>query len=529
MTDKPETWLWKEPAAPMQGQPVKSWRLRRHPARSSSKSTPAPCGTKGSAYVFGAVHQKAADDVRPQSRIEGHGRGRRGRAVPRRQVGRVETGIVPCGATSDAGSTARSPALARQRGRIRPGAAPGHRAGERTQRAWRTRAVRFSRRPRPSKSADETLTAGDLQIVSRVAAFHALRSPRRFRMSSRRPMRGPEAAFIDIIVRQDDPATAIFIVISGWVKLYRNNPAGEEAVVEMIASGASFCGSLGLHRQPLSRDGGSGDGCAGRLLPADHIVRCIQENPAIAVSMVASISEHMHYLVRQVEHLKGQTGLQRVAEFPGVADRDRARPVRLRPALRQDADRPPTGPDAGIPVARLAHLPRGRRRVVNASSVTIEDIAKLRQLATDERANARGVLQVAFQAPASLHEPTRHRCGGEPAIMRHGQRRAHRLRLMLHQTVNLLEQRSSTARPANASVPPSSSGQELRPVSLTRRLSTRPSFIMCKRGRDAGQRIVDGAARPHLLVSRDRRRDGKMDQSSNRNRARARCARPSST
>lgn len=70
MTDKPETWLWKEPAAPMQ-----------------AAVAPAPAPTSGEVvvevdactlwherlgYVFGAVHQKAADDVRPQSRIEGH-------------------------------------------------------------------------------------------------------------------------------------------------------------------------------------------------------------------------------------------------------------------------------------------------------------------------------------------------------------------------------------------------------------------------------------------------------------------------
>ena len=29
------------------------------------------------------------------------------------------------------------------------------------------------------------------------------------------------------IVRQDDPATAFFIVIDGWVKLYRSTPSGD--------------------------------------------------------------------------------------------------------------------------------------------------------------------------------------------------------------------------------------------------------------------------------------------------------------
>jgi hypothetical protein len=53
---------------------------------------------------------------------------------------------------------------------------------------------------------------------------------------------------------------------------------------------------------------------SGRI-PADHIVRCIRQSPDIALAMVASITQHLHYLVQQVEQLKAQSGVQRVAEF----------------------------------------------------------------------------------------------------------------------------------------------------------------------------------------------------------------------
>src|SRR5665811_1376710 len=44
----------------------------------------------------------------------------------------------------------------------------------------------------------------------------------------------------ELIMRQDDPATAFFIVIDGWVKLYRNNQSGDETVIEIMTKGQSF-------------------------------------------------------------------------------------------------------------------------------------------------------------------------------------------------------------------------------------------------------------------------------------------------
>src|SRR5581483_4687835 len=50
-------------------------------------------------------------------------------------------------------------------------------------------------------------------------------------------------------------------------------------------------------------------------IPADHIVRCIRENPELALSMIASTSQRLEMMVTQIEQLKAQSGVQRVAEF----------------------------------------------------------------------------------------------------------------------------------------------------------------------------------------------------------------------
>ena len=191
---------------------------------------------------------------------------------------------------------------------------------------------------------------------------------------------------------QGERATAIYIVLDGWVKLYRNNPAGEEAVVEMITSGGSFAEASAFAGNCYLVTAEAVTDARVACLPADHIVRCIRENPAIYMSMVASISEHMSYLVRQVEHLKGQSGLQRVAEF--IASLTSVERGRCACALPYDKT---------LIARQLGLMPESLSRAfarlrtigvrVSAASVTIDDIAKLRQFATDERANARGVLR----------------------------------------------------------------------------------------------------------------------------------------
>jgi CRP-like cAMP-binding protein len=50
-------------------------------------------------------------------------------------------------------------------------------------------------------------------------------------------------------------------------------------------------------------------------IPADHVIHCIRSAPEIALAMIASTSVHLQRLVHQLEQLKAQTRVQRVAEF----------------------------------------------------------------------------------------------------------------------------------------------------------------------------------------------------------------------
>src|SRR5450631_4429809 len=218
------------------------------------------------------------------------------------------------------------------------------------------------------------LTAGDLQIITRVAVFRGLKP------ETVQHMIAPATVVVlrphELIMRQDDPATAFFIVIDGCVKLYRNNMSGDETVIEIMTKGDSFAESLAFTgNRYLATAEAVSKARVGRI-PADHIVRCIRESPDIALGMIASVSQHMHQLVQQVEQLKAQSGMQRVAEF--LASLSLTEQGRCVLALPYDklliAGQLGLKPES---LSRAFAKLRGAGVVINASQVTVKDIVKL--------------------------------------------------------------------------------------------------------------------------------------------------------
>jgi CRP-like cAMP-binding protein len=233
-------------------------------------------------------------------------------------------------------------------------------------------------------------TAGDLDIVSRIAVFRGLKPETIQRVIA--PASVVTLEERQPLFRQGDPATAFFIVVDGWIKLYRITFSGEETVIHVFTRGGSFAEAVAFtgSRYPATAEAVS-DARVVRI-PADHVVRCIREDPDIALAMIASTSQHLHHLVQQVEQLKAQSGVQRVAEFlASLCPIDHGSCMIALPY------------DKVLIAARLGLKPESLSRAfaklrtvgveVRASHVAIRDVARLRQLAADDRGAMRGTLR----------------------------------------------------------------------------------------------------------------------------------------
>jgi len=118
-----------------------------------------------------------------------------------------------------------------------------------------------------------------------------------------------------MILAQGDAARAIGIVASGWLKLYRVAPNGNEAVVRVFSEGESFGEAVALRHRPYPVSAEAVTDCSVLWLEADQLLHLIRNDPEIAVSLLTSTFVHLHELVSQIEQLKSQNGAQRVAQF----------------------------------------------------------------------------------------------------------------------------------------------------------------------------------------------------------------------
>ena len=233
-------------------------------------------------------------------------------------------------------------------------------------------------------------TAGDLQIITRIAVFRGLKPETVEHIIA--PATATTLAAHQTLFRQGDPATAFFIMIEGWLKLYRITLSGEETVIHILTKGDSFAEAVAFTGARFPATAEAVTEARVVRIPADHVVRCIRESPDIALAMIASTSQHLHHLVQQVEQLKAQSGVQRVAEFlASLAPIDHGSCVIALPY------------DKVLIAARLGLKPESLSRAfaklravgvaVHASHVAVNDVGKLRQLASDERASVRGAFR----------------------------------------------------------------------------------------------------------------------------------------
>ena len=114
---------------------------------------------------------------------------------------------------------------------------------------------------------------------------------------------------------QDEEASAIHIVLDGWIKLYRMTPNGSEAVVSVFTRGESFGEAVALRNMPYPVSGESATPSEVMHIPSSVLIDLIKRDAEVGLSILSSTFTHLHSLVAQLEQLKAQTGAQRVAEF----------------------------------------------------------------------------------------------------------------------------------------------------------------------------------------------------------------------
>lgn len=158
-----------------------------------------------------------------------------------------------------------------------------------------------------------TVSQRDLDVIRAAPMFSALSESALDALLERSEFQ--TRARHSTLFEQDEPATAFYLVLDGWTKLFRMTAGGEEAVVGVFTRGDCLAEAPCLSGGYYPVNGETVTEARLLAVPARRIIEQIRLSPEVGLAMLASTSLHLRKLVDQIEELKARTGPQRLAEF----------------------------------------------------------------------------------------------------------------------------------------------------------------------------------------------------------------------
>ncbi len=180
-----------------------------------------------------------------------------------------------------------------------------------------------------------------------------------------------------LLFLRGEPAKHIYLLLDGWVKVYRDTPDGEQTVIgilkpgETVAEAAIFLGK----DYPASAEVVSD----ARLLElsSESLLTLIREDGELGIRMLGTLSQRLRGLVMHIEQIQARSTQQRLGEVLVSLCSEKEGAIVL--------DLPY---DKSLVAARLGMKPESLSRALaklrsygvtsNGHQVELEDIAKLR-------------------------------------------------------------------------------------------------------------------------------------------------------
>lgn len=153
----------------------------------------------------------------------------------------------------------------------------------------------------------------DLQLLRKMSLFKGLDDEAFGRLLCHAKVQ--KVARNEVIFVEGEPAAQLFLVLSGWIKLWRQSEDGHESVIGVFAEGESFAEAAIFDQRGYPVSAIAADDSRLLAISAASVLREFRKNPDYAINVVADLSRHMRLLVRQIEQLSVSSSTERLARF----------------------------------------------------------------------------------------------------------------------------------------------------------------------------------------------------------------------
>ncbi len=136
------------------------------------------------------------------------------------------------------------------------------------------------------------------------------------------------------IFRQDEPVPAMFIVISGLVRLFKIAPSGKEHTLHLAGPGQTFAEVAAIAGFPCPAWAEAVDETDALLLPTEAFRRMLEQDHALCLELLTGMGMWVRHLTSLLEDIVLRDAASRVARQLLIAPRD-AQQVAAFPGLRK--------------------------------------------------------------------------------------------------------------------------------------------------------------------------------------------------
>lgn len=114
---------------------------------------------------------------------------------------------------------------------------------------------------------------------------------------------------------EGEASNILFIILEGWVKLYKGNSRGDETIVQMLTSGDMIAESAVFLNTPYPINAQVAKSAKILMIPANMIKNLLKLNNNLALNILNGMSIHSHMLIQGIETVRLKSATERVGWF----------------------------------------------------------------------------------------------------------------------------------------------------------------------------------------------------------------------